>query len=75
VYGIPSIFLFHGSERNSEIFAFRGTGGIPLEETNFSASSIFRGIFFLSEIANPNQIPSEFPYIWGKFFILIYQLE
>jgi hypothetical protein len=32
-YGITSIFLFQGmgSERNSEIFAFRGTGGIPSE--------------------------------------------
>jgi hypothetical protein len=32
-YGIPSIFLFRGmgSEWNSEIFAFRGTGGIPSE--------------------------------------------
>jgi hypothetical protein len=32
-YGIPSIFLFRGmgSERNSEIFVFRVTGGIPSE--------------------------------------------
>ena len=32
-YRIPSIFLFQGmgSERNSEIFAFHGTGEIPLE--------------------------------------------
>jgi hypothetical protein len=56
LYGIPSIFLFRGmgSERNAEIFAFGGTGGIPLEETNFSAYSVFRGIIFLSEIANPS---------------------
>jgi hypothetical protein len=57
--------LFHGtgfiafsplrndSERNSESFLFCGTAGIPPEQTNCSVYSVFRGIFFLSEIVNP----------------------
>jgi hypothetical protein len=44
----------NGSERNSESFLFRGTAGIPPEQTNCSGYSVFRGIFFLSEIANPS---------------------
>jgi hypothetical protein len=60
------LFLFHGteflafsplwndSERNSEIFLFRGTAGIPPEQTNYSVYSVFLGIIFLSEIANPS---------------------
>jgi hypothetical protein len=32
---------------------FRGTAGIPLEQTNCSVYSVFRGIIFLSETANP----------------------
>jgi hypothetical protein len=43
----------NGSERNSESFLFRGTAAIPPEETNCSVYSVFRGIIFLSEIANP----------------------
>jgi hypothetical protein len=42
--------LRNGSERNSESFLFRGTAGIPPEQIN---CSVFRGIIFLSEIANP----------------------
>jgi hypothetical protein len=42
-----------GSERNSESFLFRGTAGIPPEQTNCSVYSVFRRIVFLSEIANP----------------------
>jgi hypothetical protein len=45
---------WNGSERNSESFLFRGTAGIPSELTICSGYSVFRGIIFLSEIANPN---------------------
>jgi hypothetical protein len=45
--------LCNGSERNSESFVFRGTAGIPPELTISSVDSVFRGIIFLSEIANP----------------------
>jgi hypothetical protein len=45
--------LRNGSERNSEGFLFRRTDGIPPEQTNCSVYSVFRGIIFLSEIANP----------------------
>jgi len=45
--------LRNGSEGNSESFLFRGTAGIPPEQTNCSVYSVFRGIIFLSEIANP----------------------
>ncbi len=45
--------LRNGSERNSENFLFRGTAGIPPEQTNCSVYSVFRRIIFLSEIANP----------------------
>ncbi len=59
--------LFHGREFqaffssaewfewNSEHFLFRGTAGIPPEQTNCSVYSFFRGIIFLSEIANPRR--------------------
>ncbi len=40
------------SERNSESYQFRGTAGIPPEQTNSSVYSDFHGIIFLSEIAN-----------------------
>jgi hypothetical protein len=46
--------LRNGSERNSENFPFRGTAGIPAEQTICSVYSVFRGIIFLSEIANPS---------------------
>ncbi len=46
-------FLRNGSKQNSESFLFRGTAGIPLEITICFIYSIFRGIIFLSEIANP----------------------
>ncbi len=36
--------LRNGSKRNSESFLFRGTAGIPLEQTNCSVYSVFRGI-------------------------------
>jgi hypothetical protein len=42
------------SERNSESFLFRGTAGIPSELTICSVYSVFRGIIFLSDIANPS---------------------
>jgi hypothetical protein len=45
---------WNGSERYSESFRFRGTAGISPEETNCSVFSVFRGIIFLSEIANPS---------------------
>jgi hypothetical protein len=41
----------NGSERNFESFLLRGTAGIPSE---LAICSVFRGIFFLSEIANPS---------------------
>ncbi len=44
--------LRKGSERNSESFLFCGTAEIPTEQTNCSDYSVFRGIIFLSEIAN-----------------------
>jgi hypothetical protein len=36
--------LLNDSERNSESFLFRGTAGIPPEQTNCSVHSVFRGI-------------------------------
>jgi hypothetical protein len=45
---------WNGSERNSESFLFRGTAEIPSELTICSVYSVFRGIIFLAEIANPN---------------------
>jgi hypothetical protein len=45
--------LRNGSERNSESFLFCGTAGIPPEQTNCSVYSVFRGIIFSLEIANP----------------------
>jgi hypothetical protein len=56
------LLLFHGtefraffssSEINSESFLFRGIAGIPPEQTKCSVLFVFRGIIFLSEIANP----------------------
>ncbi len=38
------------SERNSESFLFRGTAGIPPEQTNFSVYSVFRGIIFCRKL-------------------------
>jgi hypothetical protein len=49
--------LQNGSERNSESFLFRGTAGIPPEQTNCSVYSVFRGIIFLLEISNPIDEP------------------
>jgi hypothetical protein len=46
--------LRNGSERNSESFLFHGIAGIPPEQTKCSVLSVFRGIIFLSEIANPS---------------------
>ncbi len=45
--------LRSGSEWNSESFLFRGIAGIPPEQANCFVNSAFRGIIFLSEIANP----------------------
>jgi hypothetical protein len=67
------LFLFHctefqafspprnGSERNSESFLFCGTAGILPERTNCSVHYVFRGIIFLSEIANPSGVKKIFP--------------
>ncbi len=41
------------SERNYVSFLFCRTAGILPEQTNCSVFSVFRGIIFLSEIANP----------------------
>jgi hypothetical protein len=41
---------------DSESFLFRRTAGIPPEQTNCSVYSVFRGIIFLSEIANPSKV-------------------
>jgi hypothetical protein len=46
------------SERNSESFLFRGTAGIPPEQTKCSVYSVFHGISFWSEMANPNHYHS-----------------
>jgi hypothetical protein len=53
-------YYFCSKERNSELFSlprngflFRGTAGIPPEQSNCSVYSVFRRIIFLSEIANP----------------------
>ncbi len=45
------------SELSSESILFRGTAGIPLEQTNCSIHSAFRARIFLSEISNPNPDP------------------
>ena len=64
-YGSLLLFLFHGTEfrvifssaegfgTEFRVFLFRGTTGIPPEITICSVYSVFRGIFFLSEIPNP----------------------
>ncbi len=64
-YGSLLLFSFKGTEfrvvfssaegfgTEFREFLFRGTTGIPLEITNCSAYSVFRGIIFLSEIPNP----------------------
>jgi hypothetical protein len=59
--GIPRVFFYlcsmlqnsehfsplrKGSEQNSESFLFRGTHGIPPEQTNCSVYSVFRRIIF-----------------------------
>ncbi len=44
----------NGSERNSEVFPFRETGGIPKELPSVPSCFVFRGIIFLSEKGNPN---------------------
>ncbi len=42
----------NGLERNSEVFLFRETGGIPIELPSVPSCSVFRGIIFLSENGN-----------------------
>ncbi len=42
--------LRNGSERNSESFLFRGTAGIPPEQTSCSVNSVFRGIIFCRKL-------------------------
>jgi hypothetical protein len=53
LYRIPRIYLFQGMVWNSESFPFHGTARIPPEQTNVSVKAVFRGIIFMSEIANP----------------------
>ncbi len=60
--------LRNTSERNSENFLFRRTAGIPPEQTNCSVYSVFRGIIFWSDIANPTlwPVPAHPPVRYGK---------
>jgi hypothetical protein len=52
--GIPSCFLFRGRIWNGiPRFSVPLNNGIPSEITICSVYSVFRGIFFLSEIPNP----------------------
>jgi hypothetical protein len=46
----------NGSERKSELFLVRETGGIPMELPSVSSSFVFRGIIFLLENGNPSNI-------------------
>jgi hypothetical protein len=46
VHGTEFRAFFSSAERNSEGFLFRGTDEIPLEQTNCSVYSVFRGIIF-----------------------------
>ncbi len=48
----------NGSERNSDGLLFPGIAGIQPEQTSCSVCSVFHGIIFLSEIANPTSRPS-----------------
>jgi hypothetical protein len=45
--------LRNGSERNSVNFLFRGTDGIPPEQTNCSVYSVFREIIFCRKLPTP----------------------
>jgi hypothetical protein len=44
----------NGSERNSEVFLFRETDGIPTELPSVPSCFVFCGIIFLSENGNPS---------------------
>jgi hypothetical protein len=44
---------------------FCGTAGNPQEQTNYSIYSVFRGIIFLSEIANPTSVFISIPIQWN----------
>jgi len=51
---IPVFFVPNSdSERNSESFLFRETGGIPTKQWSIPSCSVFRGIILLLEIGNP----------------------
>ncbi len=65
--------LWNGSERNSDIFLFRGTDGIPPEQTN---CSVFRGIIFWSEIATLRQTLLSLSYATWMYteYLFIYLL-
>ncbi len=64
----------NGSERNSEVFLFRETDGIPTELPSVPSCFIFRGIIFFSENGNPScrcfahvqalLRPTRFPDFW-----------
>jgi hypothetical protein len=41
----------NGSERNSEVFLFRGTDGIPTELPSIPSCFVFRGIIFCRKMA------------------------
>ncbi len=68
--------LQNGSERNSESFLFRGTAGIPPEQTNCSIYSVFRGKFFVRNcqpygtMSNRKQ-PSRLDF-WVVFWIVYF---
>jgi hypothetical protein len=56
--GIPRVFFRprNGSERNSEVFLFRETGGIPTELPSVPSCFVFRGKIFLSKNGNPTSV-------------------
>ncbi len=64
--------LQNGSERNSDNFLFRGTAGIPPEQTNCSVYSVFRGIIFLSENALYTSTQRLFIILLDSLLYLIY---
>ncbi len=70
------LLLFCSTERNSELFSlprnflFHGTARIPLEQTNCSVYSVFRGINFLVGNCQPHcwgirEVARE-----GKYFLI-----
>ncbi len=55
----------NGSEQNSESFLFRGTAGIPPEQTICSVYSVFRGIIFCRKLPTLNtHLNSSLVQVW-----------